>query len=124
LTVTADSDIGCNAEMSGDGLAAATRFLVLALSALYAIAAIAGLVLVDFDSTRDLVLWTVLLLGGAVLMAAGQLLLPVGVASAALVSVGAVLGGLPLFWTLLVPVAAALVIACSVRLARRRPTAA
>ena len=46
--------------MSRDGLAAATRFLVLALSALYSLAAIAGLVLVDFTSTRDPVFWTVL----------------------------------------------------------------
>jgi uncharacterized membrane protein len=110
--------------MSRDGLAAATRFLVLALSALYALAAVAGLVLVDFSSTRDLFLWTVLLLGGAALLAAGQLLLPRGTASAGLVSLGAVLGGLPLFWTLLVPIAVALVIACSVRLARRPATPA
>src|SRR5262245_5048230 len=108
--------------MTGDGLAAATRFLVLALSALYATAAVAGVAFVDFDSTRDLVLWTVLLLGGAALMAAGQLLLPLGAASATVISVGAVLGVLPLFWTLLVPIAVAVVIACSVRLARRRPT--
>ena len=98
--------------MSRDGLAAATRFLVLALSALYVIAAIAGLALVNFSSTRDLVLWTVLLLVGAAFLAAGQLLLPTGAPSAALVSLGAVLGGLPLFWTLLVPVAVAAVIAC------------
>jgi hypothetical protein len=110
--------------MSRDGLAAATRFLVLALSALYTLAAIAGLVLVDFSSTRDLALWTVLLLGGAALLAAGQLLLPTGTASAAVVSLGAVLGGLPLFWTLLVPIAVAAVIACSVRLARRPATPA
>jgi hypothetical protein len=110
--------------MSRDGLAAATRFLVLALSALYVIAAIAGLALVNFSSTRDLVLWTVLLLVGAAFLAAGQLLLPTGAPSAALVSLGAVLGGLPLFWTLLVPVAVAAVIACSVRLARRPATPA
>ena len=111
--------------MSRDGLAAATRFLVLALSALYALAAVAGLVLVDFGTTRDRVLWTVLLLGGAGLLAAGQLLLRSGgPASAAVVSIGAVLGGLPLFWTLLVPIAVALVIACSVRLARRPATPA
>jgi hypothetical protein len=110
--------------MSRDGLAPATRFLVLALSALYTLAAIAGLVLVDFSSTRDLVLWTVLLLCGAALLAAGQLLLPTGTASAAVVSLGAVLGGLPLFWTLLVPIAVAAVIACSVRLARRPATPA
>jgi hypothetical protein len=110
--------------MSRDGLAAATRFLVLALSALYVLAAIAGLALVNFSSTRDLVLWTLLLLVGAALLAAGQLLLPTGPRSAALVSLGAVLGGLPLFWTLLVPIAVAAVIACSVRLARRPPTPA
>jgi hypothetical protein len=110
--------------MSRDGLAAATRFLVLALSALYLLAAIAGLALVNFSSTRDLVLWTVLLLVGAAFLAAGQLLLPTGPPSAALVSLGAVLGGLPLFWTLLVPIAVAAVIACSVRLARGPATPA
>jgi hypothetical protein len=110
--------------MSRDGLAGATRFLVLALSALYVLAAIAGLALVNFSSTRDLVLWTVLLLVGAAFLAAGQLLLPTGLASAVLVSLGAVLGGLPLFWTLLVPIAVAAVIACSLRLARRPATPA
>jgi hypothetical protein len=110
--------------MSGDGLASATKFLVLALSALYALAAVAGVLLVDFGSTRDRVLWTVLLLGGAGLLATGQLLLRSGPTSAAVVAIGAVLGGLPLFWTLLVPIAVALVIACSVRLARRPPATA
>jgi hypothetical protein len=110
--------------MSGDGLAAATRFLVLALCVLYALAAVAGLALIDFDSTRDLVLWTLLLVVGATLLAIGQLLVPRGARSAALVSIGAVLGGLPLFWTLLVPVAVATVVACSISLARRRPTPA
>ena len=110
--------------MTGDGLAAATRFLVLALSALYALAAVAGLFLVNFSSTRDLLLWTLLLLTGAALLAAGQLLVQNGGASATLVSIGAVIGGLPLFWTLLVPIAVAVVIACSVRLARRGPTPA
>jgi ABC-type uncharacterized transport system permease subunit len=110
--------------MTGDGLASATRFLVLALSVLYALAALAGLVLADFDSTADIVLWTLLLLLGAALLAAGQLLLPTGAASAALISAGAVIGGLPLFWTLLVPIAVAVVIACTVKLARRPPTPA
>lgn len=105
--------------MSRDGLAAATRFLVLALCALYTLAAIAGPVLVNFDSTGKRVAQMVPLLAGAALLAAGQLLIPAGTASAGLVSVGAVLGGLPLFWTLLVPIAVAVVIARSVRLARR-----
>ena len=42
--------------MCGD-LASATRFLVLVLSVLYALAAIGGVALLDFDTTRDLVLW-------------------------------------------------------------------
>ena len=109
--------------MSRDGLASATRFLVLALSILYALAAVVGLALLDFDTTRDIVLWATLLTGGAVLMLVGQLAIPAGWLSAALVSVGAALGGLPLFWTLLVPIAVAAVIACSIALARRRAAA-
>ena len=42
-----------------------------------------------------------------------------GALSATLISVGAVVGGLPLFWTFLVPIAVAAVIACSIALARR-----
>ncbi len=105
--------------MSREGLPAATRFLVIALSLLYALAALAGPVLVDFGSTRDVVLWMVLLLSGAAFLLVGQLLTPSGTISAVLVSIGAVLGGLPLFWTLLVPVAVAAVIACSIAVARR-----
>lgn len=97
---------------------------MLALCVLYALAAVAGRALIDFGSTRDLVLWTLLLVAGAVLLAIGQLLASRGARSAALVSIGAVLGGLPLFWTVLVPVAAATVVACSIALARRRPTPA
>ena len=106
--------------MSREGLASATRFLVIALSLLYALAAVAGPVLVDFDSTRDVVLWMALLLSGAAFLLVGQLLAPARQRSPRLlVSIGAVLGGLPLFWTLLVPVAVAAVIACSIALARR-----
>lgn len=109
--------------MSGDGLASTTRFLVLALSVLYLVGALGGLLLLDFDTTRDVVLWIAFLVGGAVLMVLGQVALPRGARSAAMVSLGAILGGLPLFWTLVVPIAVAGVIACSVALARR-PAAA
>jgi hypothetical protein len=105
--------------MSREGLPAATRFLVIALSLLYATAAVAAPILTDFGSTRDVVVWIALLLAGAALLLAGQLLTPPGRLSALLVSTGAVLGVLPLFWTLLVPVAVAAVIACSIALARR-----
>ena len=110
--------------MSREGLPSATRFLVIALSLLYVLAAVAGPFLIDFDSTRDVVLWIGLLLGGAALLLAGQLLTPPGALSALVVSIGAVLGGLPLFWTLLVPVAAAAVVACSIAVARRDATPA
>ena len=109
--------------MSGEGLASATRFLVLALSILYGVAAVGGLLLLDFDTTRDIILWLVLLIGGAALMLVGQLAAPAGWLSAVLVSVGAGVGGLPLFWTLIVPIAVAAVIACSIALARRRRSA-
>jgi hypothetical protein len=105
--------------MSGEGLASATKFLVLALSALYVVAALGGLAVIDFDTTRDVVLWLTFLLVGAGLMLLGQLALPPGARSAVLVSLGAALGGLPLFWTFLVPVTVAVVIACSIALARR-----
>jgi len=106
--------------MSGDGLTSATRFLVLALSALYALAAVAGLALLDFDTTRNGVLWFAILAIGAALMLVGQLAIPTGRLSALLVSVGAAVGGLPLVWTLIVPIAVATVIACSIAVARRR----
>jgi hypothetical protein len=105
--------------MGGEGLVSATRFLVLALSVLYIVGSLSGLFLLDFDSTRDSLLWVGFLLGGATLMLVGQLVVPRGGRSALLVSLGAVLGGLPLFWTLLVPVAVAAVIACSIALPRR-----
>jgi hypothetical protein len=105
--------------MRGQSLASATRFLVIALGLLYALAAVGGLALVEFEHTRDIVLWTAFLAVGAVLLLAGQLLMRPGPLSAVLISVGAVIGGLPLFWTLLVPVAVAAVVACSIALARR-----
>jgi hypothetical protein len=110
--------------MSGEGLATTTRFLVLALGVLYVIAALGGFAVLDFGTTRDVVLWVSFLLVGAGLMFLGQLALPPGGRSALLVSLGAALGGLPLFWTLLVPVAVAAVIACSIALARRAAPAA
>jgi hypothetical protein len=110
--------------MSGDGLVSATRFLVFAMAALYVLAALVGLFALDFETTRDVVLWLGFLLVGAGLMLLGQLALPPGARSALLVSLGAALGGLPLFWTLLVPVAVAAVIACSIALARRAAPAA
>ena len=97
----------------------ATKFLVLTLSALYALAGIVGFFAIEFDTSASRALWLGFLLAGAVLLLVGQLLFPPSGRSALLVSLGAVLGGLPLFWTLIVPVAVAAVIACSVAISRR-----
>ena len=110
--------------MGGQSLASATRVLVLALGLLYALAAVGGLAIVEFGSTRDIVLWTAFLAVGAALLLAGQLLVDRGALSATFICLGAVIGGLPLFWTLLVPIAVAAVIACSIALARRGPAPA
>jgi hypothetical protein len=111
---------GASFALRGEGLASTTRFLVLALSALYLLAAVGGLAFLDFDTTGDLVLWLAFLCGGAALMLLGQLTprLPPWL-SAALISIGAAAGGLPLFWTIIVPVAVATVVGCTVALARR-----
>jgi hypothetical protein len=92
---------------------------VYALSALFVLAAIAGLLFLDYDATRN-VAWVTALVGGAVLMLVGQRVERSPALSATLVSIGAVVGGFPLFWTLIIPVAVAAVIASSVALARQR----
>jgi hypothetical protein len=106
--------------MSGTRLARTTRHLVFALSALYVLAAITGVAFADFDTTTSIVIWLGLLCGGAVFMLVGQLASDYpGRASALLVSIGAVAGGLPLLWTIIIPIAVATVIACSIALARQ-----
>ena len=110
--------------MKGENLASTTRFLVLVLSALYGLAAVIGLFVFDFAATRNVFLWLVFLLGGACLMLVGQLLTPAGWGRAFLVSVGTAAGGLPLVWTLIVPIAVAVVVASSIALARRAPALA
>lgn len=103
---------------TGSGLADATSFLVYALAALYVLAAIAGPVFLDYGAGRD-ALWIGFLAGGAALMVIGHRYLAAPRVSAAVVSIGAAAGGFPLFWTLIVPVAVAAVIASSIALARR-----
>lgn len=96
-----------------------TRILALVLTGIYAIAALVGL-LAEFDSTRDTVLWVGFLGGGAAMILIGLYFAGVsGWLSAALVSIGAAAGGLPLFWTIVVPLASAVLIAMSFAIARR-----
>jgi hypothetical protein len=108
--------------MKSDGLASATRFLVFALAALYGTAAIVVLLYAGF-STSQTILWLAFLLGGVALMLVGQLLAPAGWFTAIPVSAGAVMGGLPLLITIVVPIAVAALIACSIALARTQAVA-
>jgi hypothetical protein len=108
--------------MRGNSLASTTRFLVFALAGLYGMAAVIVLLYAGLDAGQT-VSWLVFLLGGAGVMLAGQLLAPAGWLSAILVSAGAVMGGLPLLVTIVVPIAVAAVIACSVALARAHSSA-
>lgn len=108
--------------MKPDNLASATRFLVYALAGLYGMAAIVVLLYADFGASRTLS-WLAFLLGGAAIMLVGQFLAPSGWATAIPVSAGAVIGGLPLLVTVVVPIAVAAVVACSIALARARHSA-
>jgi hypothetical protein len=105
------------------GLAEATRFLVYALAALFVLAALAGVLFLDYEAARATA-WVAVLVGGAVLMLVGQRVERSPSLAATLVSVGAVVGGFPLVWTIIVPVAVAAVVASSVALARRRSAGA
>src|SRR4249919_2606002 len=107
--------------MKGESLAATTRYLVFVLSALYGLGAIIGVFALDFASARNVVFWLAFLLGGACLMLVGQLLVPEGWGRALLVSTGSAAGGFPLFPTLIVPVAVAVLITSSIAIARRAP---
>lgn len=94
------------------------RGLIAALVTIYVGAGTAGF-FVDFDSTGSMALWFLFLFGGAVLILAGSLLRTVPARlSAILVSVGAIAGAIPLFWTVLVPIAAALLIGLTFSLSR------
>jgi hypothetical protein len=98
------------------------RILSLVLGAVFAVAGTIGLFTID--GTLDIIVWAVFLFGGAALVFAGQWAYRYSpVAAAVFVSVGVLAGGLPLFWSLIVPLAAAVVIALSFALARRPTTA-
>src|SRR5262245_2215747 len=94
------------------------RITALALAAIFVISAIVG-ILADW-SRRDTVVWVAILLGGALLIVIGNRLLESSPPLAGtLVAVGAGVGAFPLFWLLIVPVAAAVVIALSISIARQ-----
>ena len=99
-------------------------WLAYVLAAVYLIAGTAGFA-IDFSSTTNQVLWFALLWGGAALVFVG-LLLAKGASwtSGVLVSAGALAGGIPLLGTVLVPFAVAALVALSVAIVRRAPSAA
>jgi FtsH-binding integral membrane protein len=98
------------------------RITALALAATYAIAGIAGM-LADWKA-GETVLWVAFLVGGAILIVIGQRLFDSSATLAGiLVSVGSAAGAFPLFWLIVVPLAAAVVIALSVTIARQTSTA-
>jgi hypothetical protein len=110
--------------MTGEGLADTTRRLVYLLAALYVLAAAAGIAYGAFDTAGEIAVWVGFLCGGAALMVVGQRLVRGAKARAAAISAGALVGGLPLVWTIIVPVAAAVVVTCAIALARRDPAPA
>lgn len=78
----------------------------------------------DEASASDQILWVVFLVGGAVLLFIGlrisrQRRWP----GAALVSLGAVVGALPIFWTIAAPILAIALVVLSMMYARRAGTA-
>ena len=98
------------------------RIIALALAAIYAIAALVGL-LADWEPGETAV-WVAFLLGGALVIVLGNRIFESSPALAGiLVSVGAAAGAFPLFWLIIVPLAAAVVIALSVAIARQASAA-
>ena len=94
------------------------RITALALAATYAIAGIAGM-LADWE-VGETIIWVAFLLGGAMLIVIGHRVLNASPTLAGtLVAVGAAAGAFPLFWLIVVPLAAAVVIALSVTIARQ-----
>ena len=81
---------------------------------------IGGLSLSHWDDASDQILWVSLLVGGAILIVAGLRISrrsPWG--AAALISVGALAGALPIFWTLIAVVLAIALVVLSFLYARR-----
>jgi hypothetical protein len=97
------------------------RGLVAALVTIYIAAAIIGLFADEFVNKE---LWLVLLLGSAALIVAGTVLrkAPTWI-SVGLVGIGAVVGGVLLLWTIVVPIAAALLVGLTYSLSRREQAA-
>jgi hypothetical protein len=79
----------------------------------------------DDTGTDDQIFWIVFLVGGGLLLLAG---LRISARSpwpaAALISLGALAGGVPIFWTVIGPIAALTLVVLSIVYARRRTASA
>jgi hypothetical protein len=109
-----------------DNITAAAYWLALLLGVAYAAGGVVGWIanVTDGDGS-DLAFWLVFLLGGAALILAGLF----GSRrwswiSALLISVGAAAGALALFWTIIVPIFALVLIGLAFAGARRRTATA
>ena len=93
------------------------------LGVAYLAAGIVGGIAADWEeaTTADRVLWIAFLAGGGVLLLAGLWALRAASpwVAAALISVGALAGAIAVFWSLLVPAGAILLVVLSVVRARR-----
>lgn len=79
----------------------------------------------DDSGTGDQIFWIVFLVGGGLLLLAGLRMSKRSPwPSAALISLGALAGGIPVFWTVLAPIAALTLVVLSVVYARRATSAA
>lgn len=97
------------------------RITALALAAIYAVAGI--FVILDDRDAGKTVLWVAFFLGGALLIVLGQRVFDASPTLAGiLVSVGAAVGGFFLIPLIIPPIAAAVVIALSVTIARQTST--
>lgn len=109
--------------MNRNGLVRAAFPLALFLALGYAVAGIVGWIadVTDGDGS-DLAFWLIFLLGGAVVLLAGLFLVARwSSASVGLVSVGAMAGAVALFWSVIAPVLAIVLIVLAVVAMRARP---
>jgi hypothetical protein len=103
-------------------LSRAARILSFILIWLYAAAGVAAFVVDEFAANE--VFWAAVFFGAAAAILFGQLASRLSPwVSVAIVSVGALVGGLALFVTIVVPIAAAALVAINVTLARRASAA-
>jgi hypothetical protein len=112
--------------MNRDKLTTAAYWLALVLGIAYAAGGIIGWAadVADGDGS-DLAFWLLFLLGGAALILVGLFVARRwSWSSAILISIGAAAGALALFWSILAPLLAVVLIALAVAAARQTPAAA